>query len=101
MVYSSRTDTELYETVLELGATEAIFFGHDHLNNFEIEYNGVIFSYGYSIDYLAYSGIAEKGAQRGCTVILCSAGSESVIVHENYYQDKYVPLYEKENVDMS
>ena len=101
VVFSSRTDTELYETVLELGLTEAIFFGHDHLNNFEIEYNGVLFSYGYSIDYLAYSGIANKGAQRGCTVILLSEGSDAQIIHENYYQDKYTPLYEKEGVDMS
>ena len=101
VVFSSRTDTELYETVLELGLTEAIFFGHDHLNNFEIEYNGVLFSYGYSIDYLAYSGIANKGAQRGCTVILLSEGSDAQIIHENYYQDKYAPLYEKEGVDMS
>ena len=101
MICSSRTDTELYEVMLELGLTEAVFFGHDHLNNFVMEYNGLKFSYGYSIDYLAYSGIAEKGAQRGCTVILCSEGAESVIIHENYYQDKYAPLYEKEGVDMT
>ena len=101
VVFSSETDTELYEAVLEMGSTEAIFFGHDHLNNFVLEYNGVKLSYGYSIDYFAYFGIDTQGAQRGCTVIICSESDESIITHENYYQDKYVPIYEKESVDMS
>ena len=100
MVYSSKTDVELYETVLSLGLTEAIFYGHDHLNNFVLEYNGVKLSYGYSIDYLAYFGIDGKGAQRGCTVIICREGEESEIIHENYYQDKYTSQYPKEEVTM-
>ena len=99
--YCSKIEENMFETVLELGSTEAMFFGHDHVNNYMIDYKGVIFSYGYSMDYLAYSGIAGKGYQRGCTVITVSPDSSFEIVHENYYQDKYVPLYEKEIVDMS
>ena len=100
VVYSSRTDEQLFETILEEGSTKWLFFGHDHLNNFVLEYKGVILSYGYSIDYLAYSDIDTRGYQRGCTVITCAPNGDANIVHENYYQDKYVPLYEKETVDM-
>lgn len=100
VVYSSRTDEELFETILEKGSTKGLFYGHDHLNNFVLEYKGVRLSYGYSIDYLAYSDIDKRGYQRGCTIITCAPNGDATIEHENYYQDKYVPLYEKETVDM-
>lgn len=103
VVYCSSVEEQLFEKVLELGNTKAMFFGHDHFNNFKIEYKGVIFSYGHSIDYVAYGKIGQKGYQRGCVVLnLASDGSFDAddITHENYYQDKYQPLYEKEVVDM-
>lgn len=100
VVYCSRTDECLFETVLEKGSTKALFFGHDHLNNFVLDYKGVKLAYGYSIDYLAYSDIDTRGYQRGCTVITCTPGGDATVTHENYYQDKYVPRYEKESVDM-
>lgn len=100
VVYCSRTDEALFETILEKGSTTALFFGHDHLNNLVLEYKGVTLSYGYSIDYLAYSGIDKLGYQRGCTVITCAPDGEAGIVHENYYQDKYPSLHEKEKVSM-
>ena len=101
MVYCSEYEDNLFETVLELGSTKAMFYGHDHLNNFVLEYKGVTLSYGYSVDYSAYAGIAKKGYQRGCAVITCSPDTSLSITHENYYQDKYPSLYEKEEVDMS
>ena len=66
-----------------------------------LDYKGVTFSYGYSIDYSAYAGIANIGYQRGCTVINLGGNREPEIIHENYYQDKYTPLYEKESVKMT
>ena len=69
-----------------------------------MNYRGVIFSYGYSVDYTAYFGIKKEGYQRGCTVLTITPDGEfdeSNISHENYYQDKYQPLYEKESVDMT
>lgn len=101
VVYCSEYEDNLFETVLELGSTNAMFYGHDHLNNFVLEYKGVTLSYGYSVDYSAYAGIAKKGYQRGCAVITCSPDTSFNITHENYYQDKYPSLYEKEEVDMS
>ena len=105
VVFSSRLENQqLFNKVLELGNTKAMFFGHDHLNNFVLDYKGIMLSYGYSIDYSAYSDIDESGLQRGCTILtLTPDGKFNVknIVHENYYQDKYQPLYEKETVDMT
>ena len=66
-----------------------------------LSYKGIKLSYGYSLDYLAYSGIDEVGYQRGCSVIIISSEDGTAeMTHENYYQDKYVPLYEKESVSM-
>ena len=100
VVYCSEREEELFETISLLGSTEALFYGHDHLNSFVLEYKGVVLSYGYSIDYLAYFGIKGKGYQRGCTMIEIDADGTFDITHENYYQDKYPSLYEKETVNL-
>ena len=100
-VYCSEEEEEMFETILRLDSTKAMFYGHDHLNNLLLKCGGVSMSYGYSIDYLAYSGIDKLGSQRGCTVITCRPDASFEITHENYYQDKYQPLYEKEVVDMT
>ncbi len=92
---------EFFETMLELGSTKATFCGHDHVNNAILEYKGINLVYGNSIDYLAYTDLNSKGAQRGCTVISLGAdGALEDIVLENYYQDKYESKYEKEEVTM-
>ena len=100
-VYCSEINEQMFETMLELDSTKAMFYGHDHLNNLVVEYKGITLSYGYSIDYFAYAGIHKIGSQRGCTVINCSPDTSFEITHENYYQDKYQPLYEKEVVDLT
>ncbi|MBQ8414647.1 MAG: metallophosphoesterase [Clostridia bacterium] len=100
-VYCSMEEDEMFETMLRLGSTKAMFYGHDHLNNIVLEYKGITLSYGYSIDYFAYAGIEKIGSQRGCTLINCHSDTTFEIIHENYYQDKYQPLYEKEAVDLS
>ncbi|MDR3186759.1 MAG: metallophosphoesterase [Christensenellaceae bacterium] len=82
VVYHGTVGDNLFETMLELGSTEAVFAGHDHLNNFSISYNGgagdryIRLTYGMSIDYIAYIGIWKKTAQRGGTVITVK-GTES------------------------
>ena len=72
IVFTGEGEDALFETMLELGSTKGIFCGHDHENNFSIEYKGIQLSYGMSIDYLAYIGISKVGAQRGCKVITYS-----------------------------
>lgn len=96
LVYCGMNDDDFFES---LNGTKAIFCGHDHLNNIALQYKGVMLCYGMSVDYLAYLGISKKGEQRGCTVITSKPNSEITVVNENYYQDKYVPKYEKETVE--
>ena len=35
-----------FDVIKEKGSTKAMFFGHDHINNFEADYEGVKFCYG-------------------------------------------------------
>lgn len=91
-------DDNLFETALELGSTKGMFCGHDHVNNASLDYKGIRLTYSMSIDYLAYIGIDKEGAQRGCTVITLSKDGDLSVSLENYYQDKYVSRFEKENV---
>jgi 3',5'-cyclic AMP phosphodiesterase CpdA len=100
VVYCSTYEENLFETMLELDSTKGIFCGHDHFNNFSVEYKGIRLTYGKSIDYLAYVGIHKIGTQRGCTMITYSPDGTFTCKPESYYQDKYVSQYEKEEVTM-
>ncbi|MBR3768349.1 MAG: metallophosphoesterase [Clostridia bacterium] len=82
-------EDDMFEKMLELQSTKAMFNGHDHVNNTTFEYKGITFSYGYSIDYFAYSGIDKLGSQRGCTMITCKPDSTFTINKYNYYTDRY------------
>ena len=89
IVYCGLGEDELFEKMLELDSTKAMFNGHDHLNSATFEYKGIQFSYGYSIDYFAYSGIDKLGSQRGCTMITCKPDTTFTIDKYNYYSDRY------------
>ncbi len=88
-IYSAEGEDQLFEKMLELGSTKAMFYGHDHLNSTTFEYKGIQFSYGYSIDYLAYADIDTQGSQRGCTLITCTPDGDFTIEKFNYYSDRY------------
>jgi len=100
IVYHGVYSDNFFETMLELGSTDTVFCGHDHLNGFSLNYKGIDLNYSYSIDYLAYSGISKLGSQRGCTVINIDENGSIEYSAENYYQDKYVSYFEKEEVTM-
>lgn len=100
MICISEQNNGFFDKVLELGSTQALFCGHDHLNNFSLNYKGVDLNYGYSIDYLAYVGITKFGLQRGCTIINIHPDSSIENHLENYYQDKYKSVNAKETVDL-
>lgn len=94
-------EDDLFEKMLELGSTKAMFNGHDHVNNTTFEYKDIIFSYGYSIDYFAYSGIDKLGSQRGCSMITCKPDSTFTIDKYNYYSDRYdIEGFTREEVTM-
>lgn len=99
-VYHGIYEDDFFETMLELNSTDSVFCGHDHLNNFSLNYKGIDLAYSLSVDYLAYIGISKLGTQRGCTVMNIAPDGTMETSIENYYQDKYVSQYEKEEVIM-
>lgn len=100
MVFCGAHDDELFETVQQLQSTQALFFGHDHRNNISFNYKGIDLAYAMSIDYLAIPGIGKIGRQRGCTVINILPDGSYESHNENYYQEKYASVYEKEDIEM-
>ncbi len=101
LIYCGLGEDDMFEKMLELGSTKAIFNGHDHVNSTTFEYKGIIFSYGYSIDYFAYSGIDKLGSQRGCTMITCQPDGTIAVDKYNYYSDRYdIDGFEREEVTM-
>lgn len=65
--YEERTN--FFDKIVEKNSTKAIFVGHDHLNDFSLNYKGIRLTYGKSIDYITYKGIANMTEQRGGTLI--------------------------------
>lgn len=100
-IYPGVGEDDLFEAMLELGSTKAMFHGHDHYNNITVSYKDIIFSYGYSVDYLAYVGIAKEGSQRGCTVITAKPDSDFDIEKFNYHSGRYImDGFENHEVEM-
>lgn len=99
--YPGKKTDNLFDTMLELGSTKGVFVGHDHLNNFSLQYKGIRLTYSKTVDYLAYIGIWKKGDHRGCTTLEVLADGMFEIEAHNYYEDKYVPAIDKEDTDMN
>ena len=78
-VCCSVPEDNFFETALELGSTQGIFCGHDHVNFWSLEYKGIRLTYGMSIDHLAYFGIENEHEQRGGTIITISTEGEMSI----------------------
>lgn len=47
-------DDRMFEKMVELGSTKGCFAGHDHMNNYEVEYQGIRLCYGLSCDHNIY-----------------------------------------------
>lgn len=73
-----------FNVILDKNSTDAVFVGHDHLNNIAIKYKGVDLVYSKSIDYIAYPGIAQMTEQRGATLITVLQDGEYEIKQVDY-----------------
>ena len=60
-ICSTVYDNGLFDAILESGVTQAVFCGHDHLNNFGVSYKGVLLSYIEPSGYGSY-GLDRRGA---------------------------------------
>jgi hypothetical protein len=60
---------KLFEEMVSLGSTKAVFAGHNHKNNFAVNYKGIQLTYGNSLTYLGLFGIGKTDRYRGGTLI--------------------------------
>ncbi|MDE6302775.1 MAG: metallophosphoesterase [Clostridia bacterium] len=101
-VFCGMHEDEFFEQGV-LNGLQGTFCGHDHYNNFSIDYTKEVdgkeytvrLTYGMSIDYLAYPGIYKEHSQRGCTVIEVNADGDFSTTPKNYYEYEGV-VHEKD-----
>lgn len=48
---SPAVDDEMFEAMLELSSTKGCFVGHDHINNYSVNYKGIRPTYRLSCDH--------------------------------------------------
>ena len=70
----SQFNSGMFDAVLEMGSTQAIFAGHDHINDFSAKYKGVYLVYAQCNGYNTYTmgsnyGWDEKDWMQGVTMV--------------------------------
>lgn len=88
-ICESGFDSGLFDALKEKGSTEAVYFGHDHINDFGAIYDGILLSYIQSSGYGSYNmgtnGAAESEWIQGCTILSIKAdGTYTAEVHLNH-----------------
>lgn len=61
-IWPQGKDTGLFNEIITNNKTLGVFVGHDHLNDFEFIYEGILLAYGRNTGYNAY-GTDNKGAR--------------------------------------
>lgn len=73
-VCESGFDAGLFDAMKEKGSAQAVYFGHDHVNNFGVMCDGILLSYMQPSGYAAYNMQSKFDAPenewiQGCTVL--------------------------------
>ena len=73
-VCESGFDSGLFDAMKEKDSAQAVYFGHDHVNNFGVMYDGILLSYMQPSGYAAYNMSSKFDAPenewiQGCTVL--------------------------------
>ena len=66
-------DSGLFDALKEKGSCQAVYYGHDHVNDFGFIYQGILLSYIQSAGYGSYNmgtnGYEESEWMQGCTIL--------------------------------
>ena len=66
-------DSGLFDALKDKGSCQAVYFGHDHVNDFGIVYDGILLSYIQSSGYGSYNmgtrDLPESEWLQGCTIL--------------------------------
>ena len=90
-VCESGFDAGIMDAMLEKGSASAVFFGHDHLNDFGVMYEDIILSYIQPSGYAAYNMQTKFDAPesewiQGCTLLKIAENgtfvSEKILNHK-------------------
>ena len=68
-----------FDVILEEGSTQGMYFGHDHVNNFIINYKGVDFAYGIKATDRVYYGESMLGGR------VITIKNDHSLTYEDYY----------------
>ena len=73
-VCESGFDSGIMDAMIEKGSAQAVYFGHDHVNNFGVMYENILLSYMQPSGYAAYNMSSKFDAPenewiQGCTVL--------------------------------
>lgn len=82
-------DSGLFDALKEKGSCQAVYFGHDHVNDFGVMYDGILLSYIQSSGYSSYNmgsrGEPESNWLQGCTILnIKSDGTYDAARHLNH-----------------
>ena len=61
-VCASGHNSGFFDVMLECGSTQAFISGHDHMNDFAINYKGIILAYNQNSGYSSYNVVTKKKA---------------------------------------
>ncbi len=73
-VCESGFDSGLFDAMKEKGSAQAVYFGHDHVNDFSVMHDGILLSYMQPSGYAAYNmqtkfDSPEEQWLQGCTLL--------------------------------
>ena len=90
-VCESGFDAGLFNALKEKGSTQAVYFGHDHVNNFGVMCDGILLSYMQPSGYAAYNMSSKFDAPesewlQGCTVL--NIAEDGTYTAERIYNHK-------------
>ena len=88
-VCESAYDSGLFDALKEKGTCQAVYYGHDHVNDFGVIYDGILLSYIQSSGYGSYNmgskGYSENEWMQGCTILGIKAdGTYDAVRHLNH-----------------
>jgi hypothetical protein len=89
-IYYQGKNTGIYDKIKELGVTNAIFAGHDHVNTMQGYYGGIYLAYGLSSGYHTYPFFEDDN------IILQLLGlSDNSVINADNWVDENGVEYEK------
>lgn len=107
-INASSTRSSVFDGLTQINTLQAVFCGHDHKNDLNIYYKGVLLGYSKPIDYLAYPKLIKNKKYRGCNIVFINQDSSFTSQVHDFYEDKYQKLeivlkdketkYDKENL---